>query len=101
VTLRAIQATVERRNTHFATAATMTWASVLTAGAVSMSVVNPAAAQSRPGRNAVAGSASLRNLADLAPIVQRKERGPFWRPPSDTIRNSLLAKTDANWRKLT
>jgi hypothetical protein len=32
---------------------------------------------------------------------RRKERGPFLRATSDSIRNSLLAKTDANWRKLT
>ena len=39
---------------------------------------NPAGAQSRPVRDTVAG---LRvNLAALAPIVQRKERGPFLKP---------------------
>jgi hypothetical protein len=41
------------------------------------------------------------NLAALAPMVPRKEQGSFLRPPSDSIRNSLLANTDANWRKST
>jgi hypothetical protein len=60
VTRRAIQATVERCDRAFASAATMIWASALTAGAVSMSVVIPRAAQSRSVRNAVAGPLSSR-----------------------------------------
>jgi hypothetical protein len=70
VTLPTIQATVERPDRAFASAATMIWALALIAGAVSMSVVVPRAAQSRPVRNAVAGPPS---------IVRRKERGPFLR----------------------
>jgi hypothetical protein len=92
VTLFTIQATVERRDRAFALAATMIRASALTAGAVSMSVVIPRAAQSRQVRNAVAGP---------PPTVQRKEPGPFLRATSDSTRNLLLAKTYANWRKLT
>jgi hypothetical protein len=83
---------VERRDRAFASAATMIWASALTAVAVPMSVVIPRAAQSWPVRNVVAGPPS---------IVRRKERGRFLRAPSDSIRNSLLANTDSEWRKLT
>jgi hypothetical protein len=59
VTLSGIQAKVERRDRAFASAATMIWASALTAGAVSMSVVIPRTAQARPVRNAVAGGPSI------------------------------------------
>jgi hypothetical protein len=50
VTLRAIQATVERRDRALASAVTMIWASALTAGAVSMSVVVPRVAQITAGQ---------------------------------------------------
>jgi hypothetical protein len=53
VTLHAIQTTVERREAHFATAAAMTRASVLTAGALRA------------------------NLATLASITRQKDRRPL------------------------
>jgi hypothetical protein len=77
---------VDRRDRAFASAVTMIWTSVLTAGAVSMSVVIPRG-QEHSGLPSV--------------YRGRKERGPFSRAPSDSIRNLLLANTDANWRKLT
>jgi histidinol-phosphate aminotransferase len=101
VTLRAIQATVERRDRHFVTAATMTWASTLTAGAISMSAVIPRM-HNHVGSGTQCLALRLRaNLAALASIARRKEQGSFLSSPSDTTRNSLPGNTNANWRTLT
>jgi hypothetical protein len=94
VTLRAIQATVERRDRP---RASVTWASALTAGAVSVSVVNPAAAQLRSGWLSVFAPI----LRRPASIVRQVERAPFLSSPRGSIRNSFAANTAANWRKST
>jgi hypothetical protein len=79
----------------------MTWASALIAGAISVSVAIPRLHNhGLPGMQWLA--LCLRaNLAAPAPIVPRKERGPFLSSPRGSIRNSLATNSDANWRKST
>jgi hypothetical protein len=77
----------------------MTWAS--TSGAVSMSAVIPRMHNHvRSGTQCLALGLGA-NLAALASIARRKERGSFLSSRSDTIRNSLPGNTNANWRTLT
>ena len=90
MTLRAIQATVERCDRP---RATVTWTSALIACAVSVSVVNPAAAQLRPVRNAVAGSPSSRQSRSARVHRQQVGREPFLSSPRGSIRNSLAANS--------
>jgi hypothetical protein len=78
----------------------MTWASALIAGAVSVSVARGGRNYGRSGTQWLA--LRLRaNLAAPASIARPVERGPFLSSLRSSIHNSLLAKTDANWRKST